>query len=1094
MYLELVSVSMKSQCFEVPAQASVLFSSSSAAGMHFSRQSKSVAHLDAATSKQWWMFKEVFELPAALKEQKLKIKLYASTGDAASESTADSPGAQSVADGATGKKLLQVSTSSLELCIGHLDLSLSALHGSDATTFEVTPVSLAPTDSKDRGGHASLLKRSITSTITLRLLSQPPPRPPNTDKLDTVAVREEDRDEDPPLERADRDEVLLGTVRVVIWQGKNLSTDYPVFLDCRMNQKAVRRYVTMPVANPHNPIFDIIQDFDILSLQGDLFVSVVTDHSLRANKPMGQVIIPLSMLTNHMTEYESAVSISGWFELFPHNKVTKYNGGGKYIPYLSDIPLASSIDNCIGLPVPDKSLGFIKLDVTLQLHHSLMYTILRNPFCLEEKPQITGIDEEDALDLFDIYVTKHNFYRIMDTLTNPLWFSTFKDIIHWKHHFGVTFFTLFLYGYTCLLAEAFMFPFIFVVFIIFVGLVASCERSYHDQKLFVDEKAQSTKQSKIDEGNSKSLAERFKGMKQSVNKMELKVRQLASHVEKLNNLLLWSDPTLSLTALFFLLVFTLAASILLSIIPFHLCFFFGGLVVFIPQEAMGRLKKMKRMATLMWQRMKAERKVRFDKVLPEGTFLTQLRSTHLEETMTGHILSGDLCSQTWSGSVPAEALRAGGHAKLNSAVWTRKWCELWAVPGVLKISDPMSLGEEDKPPALYDVTYVSAQYIGKSSRNPPAASEGSSGSTEDDLYLFEISYLKGKKAELLKQTVWPDHQTSGWVFACSSYGDAQTWINAINRVTYRVSYRSILCGEDFHNPFSKRRNRSLLSKVIRTLWRWVMLVPDNWELQHRYFCEQAYVRSNYTTKMTSVLGKPSEMMSNNDMDVVNVSTKRNIIGHTEAVRFLSVGYKMKSAQGGSDDAVGEDSSPPSSGIHVSLFRARGLKVKNTQSKAKGWLLATTIPKIYVNLTLSLKEECGLVLKTGGQPRTSEPVFREDFFFPDVDFDVLLENNATLDIEVSVRTPMAFGLSSDYIQILGRIQIPLRPWIEQKLARDKLAAGGNVTNTEGSDGPRSLRKRLVKSQSQEEGLDDVRWFNLVSHTVIVGEVQMQITCL
>jgi hypothetical protein len=44
------------------------------------------------------------------------------------------------------------------------------------------------------------------------------------------------------------------------------------------------------------------------------------------------------------------------------------------------------------------------------------------------------------------------------------------------------------------------------------------------------------------------------------------------------------------------------------------------------------------------------------------------------------------------------------------------------------------------------------------------------------------------------------------------------------------------------------------------------------------------------------------------------------------------------------------SGAPSSGIHVSLFRARGLKVKSTQTKAKGWLLATTIPKIYVNVS------------------------------------------------------------------------------------------------------------------------------------------------
>ena len=119
-----------------------------------------------------------------------------------------------------------------------------------------------------------------------------------------------------------------------------------------------------------------------------------------------------------------------------------------------------------------------------------------------------ALQEDDTADLFDIYVTKHSFYRIMDTMTNPLWFRTFKDIIRWNHHFGVTFFTLYLYGFTCLLAEVWMFPVLFVIFIIFVGLVASYERHFHKLKLFVDEKQQLTKQQKSDEGNSKSLAER----------------------------------------------------------------------------------------------------------------------------------------------------------------------------------------------------------------------------------------------------------------------------------------------------------------------------------------------------------------------------------------------------------------------------------------------------------------------------------------------------------------------------------------------------------------------------------------------------------
>ena len=213
-------------------------------------------------------------------------------------------------------------------------------------------------------------------------------------------------------------------------------------------------------------------------------------------------------------------------------------------------------------------------------------------------------------------------------------------------------------------------------------------------------------------------------MKQSVHKMEQKVRQLASQFEKVNNLLLWSDPTLSITALFFLLAVTLTASMVLFVVPFNLACFFGGLVVFIPQEAMGRLKKIKRISKLLLQRVKAEYRVRHDTKLPAGAFLPRLQQTRLQNTMTGHLLSGDLCSQTWSGSVstppPTSTTTATSTAataastpstQANTAKWTRKWCELWSVPGVLAIEDEMAYGVEKKPPVLYDMTYVKAEYM-----------------------------------------------------------------------------------------------------------------------------------------------------------------------------------------------------------------------------------------------------------------------------------------------------------------------------------------------------------------------------------------------
>ena len=255
MYLEVVSVSMKSQNYEIPDQASVLLSTSNP-GFNFSKQTKSLAHLDAATYKQWWIFKEVFAIPTAMKEQKLQIKLYGSSTTASSSASASvsakSPSTLPSTSTSPKKtqqqnvklKIPKGNTSRLELCIGNLEVALSSLQGGVATTFEASPVSLlSHEDSKEK--QINILKRSVTSTVTLRLVSEPPPAPPLSAALDSVVVRDKVEDEDA---QGDEDS-LLGTVRVVVWQGKNLNTDYPVFLDTRMNQKTVRRSVTMKGRN-----------------------------------------------------------------------------------------------------------------------------------------------------------------------------------------------------------------------------------------------------------------------------------------------------------------------------------------------------------------------------------------------------------------------------------------------------------------------------------------------------------------------------------------------------------------------------------------------------------------------------------------------------------------------------------------------------------------------------------------------------------------------------------------------------------------------------------------------------------------------------
>jgi hypothetical protein len=65
------------------------------------------------------------------------------------------------------------------------------------------------------------------------------------------------------------------------------------------------------------------------------------------------------------------------------------------------------------------------------------------------------------------------------------------------------------------------------------------------------------------------------------------------------------------------------------------------------------------------------------------------------------------------------------------------------------------------------------------------------------------------------------------------------------------------------------------------------------------------VRSNYNSKSSSLIGKPSEKLVNNDMDVIQVSSKKNS-RTTEAVRYLSVGYEIKTLTDGGGVETGDD--------------------------------------------------------------------------------------------------------------------------------------------------------------------------------------------
>jgi hypothetical protein len=224
-------------------------SSSNIIEYNYSKQSKPIEYLNISTSQRWWMIKEVFTIPSSMKEQKILMKLYGSNATASSKTNLSIP---------LIKIREAIYSNNIETCFGELELNLSTMNvNSVASNFECSPVTFT-SDDKNKSNNLS-----FKSTVTLRLLTDPPfllsssirtsssitPEDDKNKKKSSDGSTNTDNDIEDQVEiqvqSEDKDEVnvekAVGTIRVVTWQGKNLNTDYPVYLETRMNQKSVRR-------------------------------------------------------------------------------------------------------------------------------------------------------------------------------------------------------------------------------------------------------------------------------------------------------------------------------------------------------------------------------------------------------------------------------------------------------------------------------------------------------------------------------------------------------------------------------------------------------------------------------------------------------------------------------------------------------------------------------------------------------------------------------------------------------------------------------------------------------------------------------------
>lgn len=137
----------------------------------------------------------------------------------------------------------------------------------------------------------------------------------------------------------------VGSLDIVVWQGKGIDTNYPLYVVVGLMGPCPQKHRSLPRSNPQHPIFDYAVELDLLSLQGDIVIEVWTSHSIRSNRPIGQVVIPFNWLYSSgsidSVDGVMKLKINNWFEIFPCTKCTRYNKGGKYRPLKKGLPLTT---------------------------------------------------------------------------------------------------------------------------------------------------------------------------------------------------------------------------------------------------------------------------------------------------------------------------------------------------------------------------------------------------------------------------------------------------------------------------------------------------------------------------------------------------------------------------------------------------------------------------------------------------------------------------------------------------------------------------------------------------------------------------------
>lgn len=239
------------------------------------------------------------------------------------------------------------------------------------------------------------------------------------------------------------------------------------------------------------------------------------------------------------------------------------------------------------------------------------------------------------------------------------------------------------------------------------------------------------------------------------------------------------------------------------------------------------------------------------------------------------------------------------------------------------------------------------------------------------------------------------------------------------------------------------RDKKISVILKKFLLKWINMIPDDLELQHRYFCRLQYLvdgtdigqlNNSNPSLLTEIIPTMNKFAPPNTR--FDEGEQRTIINTSKRSRVDSLIKNENNYITCESDIIGA--------FLVTVVNAKGLPVKELSVSAipvSAGPFTLILPKVMVQISILPSSISSLVYKSGAQPRSPNPVFREDFLFRDINLNQAFFEGAKIVILILLRTPLSIG--NETTTVISFTEISLKSYLNDIITQTTYTADKKI---------------------------------------------------